>query len=407
MSEPLRRSAPGIALAGATLLTFACGPRSPDAPVIVRDSAGITLVQNYAPVWDDRAAWRVTTAPDIRIAAAGDSGGLREVMGALRLPDARIVVASGATRELHFYDVLGHYRSTAGGEGEGPGQFRTLARLALLPPDSLLAWDPQRARVSVFTSNGEFGRAFGVPPLLPAEAGAVAGAFADGSILLLGRRVLGMGDDATGSSRDSVTAYHLSRDGARLDTLGRFPVEERFTFAGEGGNVMAPPPFSPEGIFAAAGDHLLYGWSSGWQIQVLAPDGRLLRSVRSSDPLPRVTRVDTAAERAARLAPLREASSRARMNAMLDAAPWPRLMPAFRNIVVDDAGDAWVEHYRRPGDAQPRWTVFDRTGRMLGTLTTPPGLQILQIGADFVLGAVTDSLGVATVQLHALARNAH
>ena len=52
----------------------------------------------------------------------------------------------------------------------------------------------------------------------------------------------------------------------------------------------------------------------------------------------------------------------------------------------------------------PLWTVFDPEGRALGFIETPEGLTVLEIGADYLLGRVTDDLGVESVQVWGLER---
>jgi hypothetical protein len=74
-------------------------------------------------------------------------------------------------------------------------------------------------------------------------------------------------------------------------------------------------------------------------------------------------------------------------------------------MVVAD-GDLWVADYRRPSDTQPRWTVFDSTGQMLGAVAMPERFTPYDIGADYVLGTWRDELDVEHVQLYALEKAA-
>ena len=55
-------------------------------------------------------------------------------------------------------------------------------------------------------------------------------------------------------------------------------------------------------------------------------------------------------------------------------------------------------------EAAPRYLVLDRDGREVGRATLPTGLEVQQIGTDFVLGIRTDSRGVESVHEHALQR---
>ncbi|MCY4508956.1 MAG: hypothetical protein OXG35_18670 [Acidobacteria bacterium] len=53
----------------------------------------------------------------------------------------------------------------------------------------------------------------------------------------------------------------------------------------------------------------------------------------------------------------------------------------------------------------PAWTVFDDDGRVLGLMDLPPDLDIFEIGEDYILGSVSDDLGIESVQLWPLDRS--
>ena len=55
--------------------------------------------------------------------------------------------------------------------------------------------------------------------------------------------------------------------------------------------------------------------------------------------------------------------------------------------------------------ANPVWTVFNPEGRVLGFVETPAGLDIYEIGEDYILGLATDELGVEYMQVWALERS--
>ena len=80
--------------------------------------------------------------------------------------------------------------------------------------------------------------------------------------------------------------------------------------------------------------------------------------------------------------------------------------PAFSTVLADDTGHLWVREYDLPREENPAplWTVFDPEGRVLGFVETPAGLDILQIGEDFILGRVKDEFEVVYVQLWPLER---
>jgi hypothetical protein len=89
------------------------------------------------------------------------------------------------------------------------------------------------------------------------------------------------------------------------------------------------------------------------------------------------------------------------------AVPVAERIPTFASIVVDRLDYLWVEEYELPGARRPGvlWTVFDPEGRVLGYVETPEGLEIHEIGEDYILGQIHDELGVESVQVWPLERS--
>jgi len=81
-------------------------------------------------------------------------------------------------------------------------------------------------------------------------------------------------------------------------------------------------------------------------------------------------------------------------------------MPAFTSVVADRLNHLWVEEYEPPGEERPGslWTVFDPEGQVLGFVETSDGLEVLEIGEDYILGRWRDDLEVEHVQVWPLAR---
>jgi hypothetical protein len=73
---------------------------------------------------------------------------------------------------------------------------------------------------------------------------------------------------------------------------------------------------------------------------------------------------------------------------------------------ADAEGNVWARHRRYGADdgtagaGAYEYFVFGAGGRHLGTIELPAGLEVYQIGTDFVLGKVRDELGVDYVQLY-------
>ena len=78
--------------------------------------------------------------------------------------------------------------------------------------------------------------------------------------------------------------------------------------------------------------------------------------------------------------------------------------PAFDEIRADGAGYLWVREYPMSAEEDVVWTVFDPEGRVLGLVETPAGLEVFEIGEDYVLGSAKDELGVEYVRVWGLSR---
>jgi hypothetical protein len=84
--------------------------------------------------------------------------------------------------------------------------------------------------------------------------------------------------------------------------------------------------------------------------------------------------------------------------------PVPKAMPAYSQLRIDRVGNLWVELYQPFDNERSSWTVFDSTGRMLGHVGTPRGLEINEIGDDYLIGVLSDSLDVEHVRVHRLTK---
>ena len=162
------------------LLAF--GNRAASAQ-IVRDSAGIHIIDNARPVWSAGQEWRVSPEPVVDIdGSGGPEYEFGRVAGVVRLTDGRIVAADQQALQLRFYDSTGHHLKSVGRKGQGPGEFTDLSTVSRLPGDTLAV--DIRMGASLFTPTGTFVRnvRFGPfpPGVLQTPMVMVLGRFDDG-----------------------------------------------------------------------------------------------------------------------------------------------------------------------------------------------------------------------------------
>ncbi len=393
-------------VAGA-IIACADDDEGPSVPAsVVRDSAGVTIVENERPRPDSRLGWRVGTAPAITIGTAvGDSAyELFGVTDATRLPDGKIVVANTGSSELRAFDASGVHQGSWGGQGDGPGEFSTAGPSAVepWPGDSIGTSDAIARRVSVFDANGAHGRTF----VLEAPYYRLRGVLPDGKLFLGNGTTLAAGVVGTGVVRRDI-AYGIARpDGGLHATLGTHAGSEWYVVSEDERMTVYAQPFARSTLTALWADLIVVSPNDRYEIRAHGGDGTLMRIVRRDHDLRSPTAADVEDHLFREYA---DASQEERAAALADLRDMPRVetFPAFRRIVGDRLGFLWVEEYLPPDEsdgAVPLWTVYDVDGRVRGLVTTPPDLRIFEIGADYILGSTADEFGLEYVQLWTLDR---
>lgn len=368
------------------------------------------------------ASLRLTSRPELQIGSVDGPAATRfqRIVGTVRLPDGRIVVADAGSGELRFFGPDGKPLLAAGGAGGGPGEFtRTfggatgLAAVGRVGTDSVAAYDLMAGRITVFSPGGDHAldRAVGGPGGAASGLVRPVGWTGDGSFVgLITRRDAGEAP-ATGRHLDRPDEMLVTsrRGAAALDTGARFPGDARFmdiSPAGEGGKLqvsISTPPFAASLAASAADGLVAVGPTDGRVIHLydagLDPVGTLHldgRRLAVTDD-----RVSAWVDR--QLSDAVDPSRRRVLRERYRGLPVPDSLPVFGDLVVDRAGRVWVEAYPDPEpDSATSWTVFDRTGRKLSRLRMPGRFRPLEIGAGYVLGVWKDDLDVEYVRLYRL-----
>jgi hypothetical protein len=382
--------------------------------VVVRDTVlvraasvdTVQIVENpAAPAM--LAEWSVSAQPEIDLGGpdAPEDEALFRVVSAYRLSDGRIIVADGGSTSLKVFGPAGDLMGAIGRPGEGPGEFRGLNHVALLPGDSIAVWDFSQARLTVFDAAGVVGREvrIGATPASPRSN--VIGVFADAS--LLAQDFIRLVDGVPqGLVRHSVGAFHLSPAGLLVDSLDAITTGESWFVERNGGFSVFTPPFARATSILAAGEHLITGDTERPEIRVFSADGTPHRLVRWV-PQPRlISAADIDNARSHAIGDNPTDDHRTNIDRMFAEMRMPTAMPAFGLLRVDVDGNLWAMDYRTEWDeADIAWTVFAVDGRMIARLSMPGRFRPTHIGRDFVLGITQDEFDVEHVQLFSLARD--
>ncbi len=376
--------------------------------VSVTDSAGVRIVESSAPAWAAGGGWNVGTEPVLTIGkVSGDPDYLLErVSHALRLEDGTIVVADRGPNQLRVFDAEGVFIRNLGGSGEGPGEFALLSEV-WARGDTILASDGFRGRISVFGRGGDVLETFRVE-VAEGRGGyrSPTRQFTDGAILVLNPPSGGVGIGGGDVIPGAVWRLdRYSRAGRFMNEISSVQESPRW----EHGIYELPPglylPFSlglP--LYAASGDHVYTAEGTEASIQRWKSDGELSHVFRCTIQERRVSNDDRRRWRQANSTTPQGYDPTAWARYVREI-PFPERMPVYRRLQVDTQGNVWAERFSPPWEEDSSWYVFDEQGVWLGEVSTPPGLDILEIGADYVLGLRRDELGVPFVVMVLLDRS--
>lgn len=383
-----------------------CGGETPRQLVQVRDSSGITIVENPGSL-ATAATWEVSTEPILTIGLreGPDEYLLDRVAAAFQLSDGRIVIANGGTAEFRFFDADGDFQHASGRRGEGPGELRVLYRVARLGGDTLVACDLAAGRLDWFDGEGEFVRRerLNVRGLMEPPY------FNEGAYLLPDRTVLmrayEMGDLPEGLHRTKLGFLRYDPATERLDSLGWFGALENFVV--QVGSQPFPniAPFARRTVQAWSHRTIYLADTDRYEVRAIDMATGRLRLIRRDMQGPTVT----AEDRRRFVQRYREYMERSQeptgaLERWLAAVPYPENKPPIANLATDRSDHLWVEQTPADPDGPVTWAVFDPQGELRAEVDLPNGFAPMDIGEDYVLGRWRDEDGVEFVRYYSLER---
>ena len=249
-------------------------------PSLIRDSAGIRITENGRPPEGSRLPWRIGPEPTLSIGKLeGEEPYLLHWAGsAARLSDGRIMVGNYGSSEVRMFDASGDHMASWGGEGEGPGEFMSLSHAAPWPGDSIVAWYSSGLGVSVFDSDGNYGRSF-VLQSGEAEVWRRPRPVA----VRAGGTILSIRDP---EDADTAVVEIWDADGALYASLGTHPSTPRIVTTNERGNrELKPIAYARELVRGLWGDLVVLSPTDRYEIRAYRDDGALARIVRREHDL--------------------------------------------------------------------------------------------------------------------------
>ncbi len=369
-------------------------PRSAEPQAVgvtVRDSAGVEIVENHAPIWRDGDFWTVDPEPDLVL------GGLWNVFRVAPLSNGRIVMLTPDDEtKVQVFEPSGRLSASFGRAGQGPGEFNYPLHLQVLRGDTIVVWDRMFGPVYHFDHSGkllrerriDFGalieatRTYG---LHPGES--VHWPLPDGSFLV----------DAVPSDwrppAEPGQIYRRPAGYVRIDSaysahsFGWWDGRERLSSGRD--NLFSGVPFPAQAMTVAGGDPPSVYVTNGdrYEVHQFSMSGVLRRILRRTvDP---IAFTDDEYEEWKELVKAWNPNRNWRRWERLIGELSRRYHPAIRSFSMDSEGFLWINDRWNRQLGTTEWSVFDAEGRWLGTLELPSA-GIYWIGRDFILGGHVD-----------------
>lgn len=382
-------------------------PAEPQAVgVTIRDSAGIEIVENQAPVWSDGDFWTVDPEPEFVL------GGLWNVFRVVPLSDGRVVMLTpDEDTKVLVFEPSGRLSASFGRTGQGPGEFDYPLHLQVLQGDTIVVWDRMFGPVYYFDPSGKLLRerridlgalvaATRTGDQRPGES--VHWPLPDGFFLI----------DAVPSDwrppAEPGQIYRRPSGYVRIDSaytahsFGWWDGRERVSSGRE--NLPSHVPFPAQAMTVAGGDPPSVYVTNGdrYEVHQFSESGVLRRILRRT--------VDPIAFTDDEYEEWKETVQAG--NPHRDWRQWERVMgehsrryhPAIRSFWVDSEGFLWINDRLNRQLGTTEWSVFDGGGRWLGSIPLP-GDGIYWVGEDFILGGQVDfDTGLQTVERYRLDR---
>lgn len=398
-----------------TLLAAACAQPSGEpcrsAPFARWDSAGVEVASTGGCEALGPLGWEVDGRADLSLGGevSDPASQFLRIRGARQLTNGMLVVVDGRDMATRFFREDGELLIALGSEGRGPGEFMNPVLLGTSPPDArtdslgALVFDRTLSRLSWVSVGagieaqmtvrlGRPGRVVGwlrgsvVVRRLP--GGAVTGLL--GLLPQPEAEELLLVDPGTGRERVLTRLAPAPSFGYRLDDR----IVNDFV------------PFEVPVRLALGREHLVLIDGKLPQVREYDAEGGLRRILRVEMGKRQATARDLDGYVEVQRRRMRTRGGAAQIEEAIRALPWRREMPVFDEILVDMGGFTWVRLYGFDPAVSRRWVVFTPEGMALGMVETPPGLEVQQVGDDFILGVTSDSLGVEHVRRHRLRRGA-
>jgi hypothetical protein len=345
------------------------------------------------PPPEERSGMRVELT---EVARSGPEVELAFVKGVDVDSEGNVYVADWQAKHVFVLAPDLSLRRQVGRRGDGPGEFRQVSGLQLLPGDSLAVFDGTAGRLTVFapdSAEAAYTTTFEpVDGANPAWLG--RGRRSNEDYVEYARPVSVRDDPAEDADRDRSIRRFGAGVGAAPDVLLTVRADESVILRNERGGVLQfTPPFLPRSIVRLSADERIYRVRTDTLgVAIHSPAGdRVGGFDRSYVPPPVTTdQVDEVFERDPVAAAARSGFSP------------PESWPAVADVLVDDRARAWIR-LNDGRDDRFEWLVFSPDGTLETTVELPPRADLRRVRGETLYVAEYDEWDTPTLVQYRIA----
>ncbi|MCY4398057.1 MAG: hypothetical protein OXE96_01755 [Gemmatimonadetes bacterium] len=325
-------------------------------------------------------------------AMSGDDVLLSYVVDAVADSEGRVYVLDFQEAGVIALNADLIHDRTIGREGEGPGEFTRPGSMQVLPGDSLLVWDYQPQRITVFPPGSD--EAAYVRPLGTQELGSDVQGLA-GSLGYLARSSTAYRADASDEGETRIAVLrHIREEGGRVvdELVYQYPAAESLVLRGDGSVSVSGHPFGRSSFVGLLGaEQIVHASSDALEVRIVDLQG----GVRTAFAFPTTPVAVTGRE----LAAAADGLSSAMGSLLREGAPY--VWPTLTGLVVDDQDRIWLGIHT--GDPSTReWAAFMPDGTHVVSVDLPVGLEVHAVRDGRVIGSGVDELDVPRVLAYRL-----
>jgi len=360
---------------------------------------------------------QLSADPALVIGDDGSSERAFTSVSARRLPDGSVAVADHGSSVLLLFDRSGVLRRSLARPGKGPGELSG-DFLLTSQGDTVFTFGQPPASppvINSYTASGGFLERLDLRQLATNTPFRAWGRFTNGALAVTrgsGMRILRSLPEPGTLTADSATLGILSsgdeQQGGPTVWLRTINSGWRFAFSIPTGRLRTGTsdyPLRGATHAVVSGDKLWLVNGQSGEISTFHSSGELAFEGKLSLPSLAFDDEALARRRDADLKLAMRPLDSARVAALFDPKLRPDRMPLVAASYSGPAGELWLQLFDIDLTAPKRFLILDATGAEVARAQIPGALQVQQIGAGFVLGIQTDSLGVESIVEYTLHRN--